>query len=143
MIWSIAISYSFFFCNEPQDYVLCCALYLWFQLQFFPYKRNICLLCFTHMLYDLAINRCDNITYVGVYFLPIMSYNKGVCVLFIMSVCMIQCFCSRLPGWVQSMIPRVFYITEKAWNYYPVTITGLTNHPYSSVAIFFSITVCG
>ncbi|CAI8019881.1 Cytoplasmic phosphatidylinositol transfer protein 1 [Geodia barretti] len=30
---------------------------------------------------------------------------------------------SRLPGWVQSMIPRVFYITEKAWNYYPVTIT--------------------
>ena len=35
--------------------------------------------------------------------------------------------CSRLPGWVQSMIPRVFYITEKAWNYYPVTITGVNN----------------
>ncbi|CAI8019882.1 Cytoplasmic phosphatidylinositol transfer protein 1 [Geodia barretti] len=33
---------------------------------------------------------------------------------------------SRLPGWVQSMIPRVFYITEKAWNYYPVTITEYT-----------------
>ena len=33
-------------------------------------------------------------------------------------------FFSRLPGWVQSMIPRVFYVTEKAWNYYPFTITG-------------------
>ena len=34
------------------------------------------------------------------------------------------CVCSRLPGWVQSMIPRIFYITEKAWNYYPYTYTG-------------------
>ncbi|KAJ8318896.1 hypothetical protein KUTeg_003987 [Tegillarca granosa] len=30
---------------------------------------------------------------------------------------------SRLPSWIQSMIPSIFYITEKAWNYYPYTIT--------------------
>ncbi|XP_049776490.1 cytoplasmic phosphatidylinositol transfer protein 1 [Schistocerca nitens] len=33
---------------------------------------------------------------------------------------------SRLPYWVQSLIPRVFYVTEKAWNYYPFTITEYT-----------------
>lgn len=33
---------------------------------------------------------------------------------------------SRLPYWVQSICPRVFYITEKAWNYYPFTITEYT-----------------
>lgn len=33
---------------------------------------------------------------------------------------------SRLPYWVQSMIPRLFYITEKAWNYYPYTETEYT-----------------
>jgi len=31
---------------------------------------------------------------------------------------------SRMPSWTQSMIPRIFYITEKAWNYYPFTKTG-------------------
>ncbi|PBC33276.1 Cytoplasmic phosphatidylinositol transfer protein [Apis cerana cerana] len=31
---------------------------------------------------------------------------------------------SKLPYWVQSIIPRIFYVTEKAWNYYPFTITG-------------------
>lgn len=31
---------------------------------------------------------------------------------------------SRLPGWIRSMIPNIFYITEKAWNYYPYTETG-------------------
>lgn len=30
---------------------------------------------------------------------------------------------TRLPYWVQSLLPKVFYITEKAWNYYPFTIT--------------------
>lgn len=35
-----------------------------------------------------------------------------------------QFICSRLPYWVQAMIPKVFYITEKAWNYYPYTISG-------------------
>lgn len=33
---------------------------------------------------------------------------------------------SRLPYWVQSIIPKIFYITEKAWNYYPFTITEYT-----------------
>ncbi|XP_050680822.1 cytoplasmic phosphatidylinositol transfer protein 1 [Leptidea sinapis] len=32
---------------------------------------------------------------------------------------------SHLPYWLQSIIPKVFYITEKAWNYYPYTITGM------------------
>ncbi|KAK3601807.1 hypothetical protein CHS0354_041723 [Potamilus streckersoni] len=30
---------------------------------------------------------------------------------------------SKLPAWIRSMIPRIFYITEKAWNYYPFTVT--------------------
>jgi len=34
-------------------------------------------------------------------------------------------FFSRLPYWVQSFLPKIFYVTEKAWNYYPFTITGL------------------
>jgi hypothetical protein len=38
---------------------------------------------------------------------------------------------SRLPGWIRSMIPNIFYITEKAWNYYPYTETG---------KVFFCIT---
>jgi len=33
---------------------------------------------------------------------------------------------SKLPTWVQALIPRVFYVTEKAWNYYPFTITEYT-----------------
>ncbi|RZF34383.1 hypothetical protein LSTR_LSTR008922 [Laodelphax striatellus] len=33
---------------------------------------------------------------------------------------------SRLPYWVQSFLPKVFYVTEKAWNYYPFTITEYT-----------------
>uniref|UniRef100_A0A8D0GRS2 Phosphatidylinositol transfer protein N-terminal domain-containing protein n=1 Tax=Sphenodon punctatus TaxID=8508 RepID=A0A8D0GRS2_SPHPU len=31
---------------------------------------------------------------------------------------------SKLPGWARAVTPRIFYITEKAWNYYPYTITG-------------------
>uniref|UniRef100_A0A8C4WTU3 Phosphatidylinositol transfer protein cytoplasmic 1b n=1 Tax=Eptatretus burgeri TaxID=7764 RepID=A0A8C4WTU3_EPTBU len=31
---------------------------------------------------------------------------------------------SKLPGWAQAVVPRIFYVTEKAWNYYPHTITG-------------------
>lgn len=30
---------------------------------------------------------------------------------------------SRLPGWMRSYIPKIFYVEEKAWNYYPFTIT--------------------
>ncbi|XP_050393715.2 cytoplasmic phosphatidylinositol transfer protein 1 [Patella vulgata] len=33
---------------------------------------------------------------------------------------------SRLPTWLQSFIPKIFYVTEKAWNYYPYTITEYT-----------------
>lgn len=33
---------------------------------------------------------------------------------------------SHLPYWLQSLIPKVFYVTEKAWNYYPYTITEYT-----------------
>lgn len=33
---------------------------------------------------------------------------------------------SRLPSWIRSMIPRIFYVTEKAWNYFPYTITEYT-----------------
>ncbi|XP_065659402.1 cytoplasmic phosphatidylinositol transfer protein 1 isoform X3 [Hydra vulgaris] len=30
---------------------------------------------------------------------------------------------SKLPSWIQSYVPKIFYVTEKAWNYYPYTIT--------------------
>jgi hypothetical protein len=33
---------------------------------------------------------------------------------------------SRLPQWIRSLIPKIFYITEKAWNYYPHTTTEYT-----------------
>ncbi|XP_026807905.1 cytoplasmic phosphatidylinositol transfer protein 1 isoform X2 [Rhopalosiphum maidis] len=33
---------------------------------------------------------------------------------------------NRLPYWVQAIIPKLFYIIEKSWNYYPFTITEYT-----------------
>ncbi|KAK0048501.1 cytoplasmic phosphatidylinositol transfer protein 1 [Biomphalaria pfeifferi] len=33
---------------------------------------------------------------------------------------------NHLPSWIRALIPKVFYITEKAWNYYPYTITEYT-----------------
>ncbi|XP_023677891.1 cytoplasmic phosphatidylinositol transfer protein 1-like isoform X2 [Paramormyrops kingsleyae] len=33
---------------------------------------------------------------------------------------------SKLPSWARALVPRIFYITEKAWNYYPYTITEYT-----------------
>ncbi|XP_078237614.1 cytoplasmic phosphatidylinositol transfer protein 1 [Pogona vitticeps] len=33
---------------------------------------------------------------------------------------------SKLPSWARAVTPRIFYITEKAWNYYPYTITEYT-----------------
>lgn len=30
---------------------------------------------------------------------------------------------SRLPYWVQSFCPQIFYVIEKAWNYFPYTLT--------------------
>uniref|UniRef100_A0A667Z025 Phosphatidylinositol transfer protein N-terminal domain-containing protein n=1 Tax=Myripristis murdjan TaxID=586833 RepID=A0A667Z025_9TELE len=31
---------------------------------------------------------------------------------------------SKLPSWAKAVVPHIFYITEKSWNYYPYTITG-------------------
>lgn len=33
-------------------------------------------------------------------------------------------FNSKLPTWMQSFIPNIFYIEEKSWNYFPITVTG-------------------
>ncbi|XP_077313542.1 cytoplasmic phosphatidylinositol transfer protein 1-like [Lithobates pipiens] len=33
---------------------------------------------------------------------------------------------SKLPTWVRGFVPKIFYITEKAWNYYPFTVTEYT-----------------
>uniref|UniRef100_A0A1I8PZW0 Cytoplasmic phosphatidylinositol transfer protein 1 n=2 Tax=Stomoxys calcitrans TaxID=35570 RepID=A0A1I8PZW0_STOCA len=33
---------------------------------------------------------------------------------------------SRLPYWIQSICPRVFYVTEKSWNFFPFTKTEYT-----------------
>lgn len=33
------------------------------------------------------------------------------------------CYCSKLPTWIQGYVPKIFYVTEKAWNYYPYTVT--------------------
>ncbi|TNN02664.1 cytoplasmic phosphatidylinositol transfer protein 1b [Takifugu flavidus] len=30
---------------------------------------------------------------------------------------------SKLPSWAKALVPRFFYVTEKAWNFYPYTIT--------------------
>jgi len=30
---------------------------------------------------------------------------------------------SKLPSWLKSLVPKIFYVTEKAWNYYPFTVT--------------------
>lgn len=46
---------------------------------------------------------------------------------------------SKLPYWIQSFVPKIFYITEKAWNYYPFTITGEKNlHSLKSFFFCFS-----
>ncbi|KAF3700253.1 Cytoplasmic phosphatidylinositol transfer protein 1 Mammalian rdgB -like protein beta [Channa argus] len=30
---------------------------------------------------------------------------------------------NKLPSWARAVVPKIFYVTEKAWNYYPYTIT--------------------
>lgn len=61
---------------------------------------------------------------------------------------------TRLPYWVQAIIPKIFYVTEKAWNYYPYTITEynvtnpsvkyvkrkILNHLFSSARLFLAST---
>lgn len=48
---------------------------------------------------------------------------------------------SKLPYWIQSILPRIFYVTEKAWNYYPFTITGIMFYLYSILyqLIFYQV----
>ncbi|KAM9304797.1 cytoplasmic phosphatidylinositol transfer protein 1-like [Gastrophryne carolinensis] len=35
---------------------------------------------------------------------------------------------SKLPSWARAVVPRMFYVCEKAWNYYPYTVTGKSYH---------------
>ena len=32
---------------------------------------------------------------------------------------------SKLPAWMRGYVPRFIYVTEKGWNYYPYTETGM------------------
>ncbi|CAJ0927972.1 unnamed protein product, partial [Ranitomeya imitator] len=32
---------------------------------------------------------------------------------------------SKLPSWARAVVPRMFYVCEKAWNYYPYTCSFL------------------
>ncbi|NXK95969.1 PITC1 protein, partial [Formicarius rufipectus] len=38
--------------------------------------------------------------------------------------CFSQHRLDKLPSWARAVVPKIFYVTEKAWNYYPYTITG-------------------
>ncbi|KAM6935900.1 cytoplasmic phosphatidylinositol transfer protein 1b [Lycodopsis pacificus] len=42
---------------------------------------------------------------------------------------------SKLPSWAKTFVPRFFYVTEKAWNFYPYTITGVSILPKFSIRI--------
>ncbi|XP_060777649.1 cytoplasmic phosphatidylinositol transfer protein 1b [Neoarius graeffei] len=33
---------------------------------------------------------------------------------------------SKLPSWMKKFVPMIFYVTEKAWNFYPYTVTEYT-----------------
>lgn len=37
---------------------------------------------------------------------------------------LLSVYFSKLPSWARAVVPKIFYVTEKAWNYYPYTITG-------------------
>lgn len=50
-------------------------------------------------------------------------------IIFLPSIYLLCFFCSRLPYWIQAICPRVFYVTEKSWNYYPYTMTGKSFKP--------------
>uniref|UniRef100_A0A8C7YWK2 Cytoplasmic phosphatidylinositol transfer protein 1 n=1 Tax=Oryzias sinensis TaxID=183150 RepID=A0A8C7YWK2_9TELE len=46
---------------------------------------------------------------------------------------------SKLPSWARAVVPKIFYVTEKAWNYYPYTkfvlqIKCITNLSFSFFA---------
>lgn len=42
---------------------------------------------------------------------------------------------SKLPYWIRRMVPKIFYVTEKAWNYYPFTITEYSCSFISSFSV--------
>ncbi|XP_062915342.1 phosphatidylinositol transfer protein 5-like [Mobula hypostoma] len=48
---------------------------------------------------------------------------------------------SKLPSWARAVVPRIFYITEKAWNYYPYTITGKENSRCSAIETILKLEV--
>lgn len=54
-----------------------------------------------------------------------MSMFGSICTPYSQRV-LIVCFLifSKLPSWARAVVPKIFYVTEKAWNYYPYTITG-------------------
>ncbi|KFO71234.1 Cytoplasmic phosphatidylinositol transfer protein 1, partial [Cuculus canorus] len=45
----------------------------------------------------------------------------------------------KLPSWARAVTPRIFYITEKAWNYYPYTISADSRSLQCSFLLKFSI----
>jgi len=47
---------------------------------------------------------------------------------------------SKLPSWAKAFVPRFFYVTEKAWNFYPYTITGVCVYFFSSVCVTHKLT---
>ena len=56
--------------------------------------------------------------YFKALFDSVGGYEKGALIMFFFFQF------SRLPGWMRPYIPKIFYVEEKAWNYYPYTITG-------------------
>ncbi|GCB73308.1 hypothetical protein scyTo_0002468 [Scyliorhinus torazame] len=48
---------------------------------------------------------------------------------------------SKLPSWARAVVPRIFYITEKAWNYYPYTITGMRFVAFPTDANVFGVKI--
>ncbi|KAJ1131314.1 hypothetical protein NDU88_009651 [Pleurodeles waltl] len=38
----------------------------------------------------------------------------------------------KLPTWIRGFVPKIFYIIEKAWNYYPYTITAPANDAHTT-----------
>ncbi|KAA0705293.1 Cytoplasmic phosphatidylinositol transfer protein 1 [Triplophysa tibetana] len=51
---------------------------------------------------------------------------------------------NKLPSWARAVVPKIFYVTEKAWNYYPYTITvfmSLINSPRFISVLVFSLSL--
>lgn len=105
-------------------------------ISFGPWVSNMSIMACDPILEVLylykAWNQCNVYGYVKV---P-CTVNSEVGMIIIM-VCMLTHIhtYSRMPNWVQYMIPKIFYTVEKAWNYYPYTRTGKRN-------AFFIFTPC-